>query len=74
MERIQAFRTSDSTVFTSEAEAAEHEYSLRWLDHIAEFSASSFAPYRVGSQVHIMRKTIVAWEKWKSETERLVRE
>ena len=67
MKKIEAFQATDGSLFHTEDACAEHEFSIIWLDRIGEFSKSPNCPYPSGAQSGMMRKTIIAWERFKAE-------
>jgi hypothetical protein len=64
MEQIQAFKTSDGTLFDDPQQAERHELFLKKSMIIEEFLDSDLNPY-TGPQRVIARNTIINWELWK---------
>lgn len=66
MESVQAYQATDGNIFKTITECQEHEISLVWRERIEEFNKSSSNPYPSGAQTGIVRKTIIAWETYKT--------
>ena len=64
METIQAFKASDGSVYLTQEACKEHEYALEWDGRIDKFIASDLCPYKAGPQLAIVKRSIVAWEKY----------
>lgn len=64
MEQIQAFKTSDGTLFDDPQQAERHELFLKKSMIIEEFLDCELNPYS-GPQRVIARNTIINWELWK---------
>jgi hypothetical protein len=64
MEKIQAFKTSDGSIFDDSIQAEKHEMFLRKDMIVEEFLDSDLNPYS-GTQRVISRNTIINWELWK---------
>lgn len=67
MEQVQAFVASDGALFLTSGQCQDYELSLIWRERINEFSASGINPYPNGPQAGIVRKAIIAWERFKVE-------
>lgn len=65
MEEVTAFKASNGTLFDDRAVCEEYEAGLAWGTRIDEFAKSSLSPYQGGSHVHMQRKAIIAWERFK---------
>ena len=65
MYEIKAYQTKDGRIFSTIEEARDHEDAMSWGKEIDKFSKSTFCPYS-GVQLSIVRKTIVAWERYKA--------
>jgi hypothetical protein len=66
MEKIQAFKTSDGTLFDDAIQAERHEMFLRKDVVVEEFLDSDLNPY-VKMQRTIARQSIINWELWKTK-------
>lgn len=64
MEKIQAFKTSDGSLFDDKTKAERHELFLKKDMIVEEFLDSDLNPYG-GPQRVIARNTIINWELWK---------
>jgi hypothetical protein len=64
MKEITAYQTKDGKIFSTIAEASDYEEALKWGKEIDMFIKSTFCPYS-GVQTSIVRKTIIAWERYK---------
>ena len=64
MEKIQAFKTSDGSIFDDSIQAEKHEMFLKKDMIVEEFLDSGLNPYS-GTQRVIARNTIINWELWK---------
>lgn len=68
MEKVEAFKANDGQLFASEIEAMQHEESMKWQEKIDRFSATTHCPYPTGAHNGMLRKIIVAWELYKSQS------
>jgi hypothetical protein len=64
MQEITAYQSKDGKIFSTIEEAVNHEETLRWGKEIDRFTKSTFCPY-TGMQLSMVRKTIIAWERYK---------
>ena len=64
MEKIEAFKTSDGSLFDNKLKAERHELFLKKDMIVEEFLDSDINPY-TGPQRVIARNTIINWELWK---------
>jgi hypothetical protein len=64
MEKIQAFKTSDGSLFDDKLKAERHQLFLKKDMIVEEFLDSDLNPY-TGPQRVIARNTIINWELWK---------
>jgi len=64
MEKIQAFKTSDGSLFDDKLKAERHQLFLKKDMIVEEFLDSDLNPY-AGPQRVIARNTIINWELWK---------
>ena len=64
MEKIEAFKTSDGSLFDNKLKAERHELFLKKDMIVEEFLDSDLNPY-TGPQRVIARNTIINWELWK---------
>jgi hypothetical protein len=64
MQEITAYQSKDGKIFSTIEEAVNYEEMLRWGKEIDRFTKSTFCPY-TGMQLSMVRKTIIAWERYK---------
>lgn len=64
MQPITAYQTKDGRIFSTAEEATDYEETLKWGKEIDRFVKSTFCPYS-GMQLSMVRKTIIAWERYK---------
>ena len=64
MQEIKAYQTKDGKIFSTIEEAVDYEETLKWGKEIERFTKSTFCPY-TGMQLSMVRKTIIAWERYK---------
>jgi hypothetical protein len=64
MEKIEAFKTSDGSLFDDKLQAERHQLFLQKDMIVEEFLDSDLNPY-TGPQRVISRNTIINWELWK---------
>jgi hypothetical protein len=64
MEKIEAFKTSDGSLFDDKLKAERHQLFLQKDMIVEEFLDSDLNPY-TGPQRVIARNTIINWELWK---------
>ena len=64
MEKIEAFKTSDGSLFDDKLKAERHELFLKKDMIVEEFLDSDLNP-DTGPQRVIARNTIINWELWK---------
>lgn len=69
MEQVTAFKSRDGVLFCTQEACEEHEISLLWQTKIDDFQESRLNPYPRGAHVGMVRKTIVAWERFKIDDE-----
>ena len=69
MQKIEAFKTSDGSLFDDKLKAERHELFLKKDMIVEEFLDSDLNPY-TGPQRVIARNTIINWELWKKENAR----
>lgn len=67
MEQIQAYRSSDGTLWENKEKAERHEIFLKKDMVIEEFLNDPINPYRGLAQKTIARSTIINWEFWKNK-------
>jgi hypothetical protein len=73
MKTINAFQTSDGTLFSSSDAAEKHEMMLSKESVVDEFLDSSLNSYTGHAHRSMARNTVVNWELWKSKNEILVK-
>jgi hypothetical protein len=66
MEEVVAYKSSDGNLFSTVDACQEHEFSLLWRTRIDEFSGSTLNQYKGSAQAAMVRKTITAWERFKT--------
>lgn len=66
MYEIKAYQTKDGRIFSTAEEAKDHEEALSWGIVLTAFMNSPYCTYR-NPQLAMVRKTILAWEKWKAD-------
>lgn len=64
MQEITAYQSKDGKIFSTIEEAVNYEETLKWGKEIDRFTKSTFCPY-TGMQLSMVRKTIIAWERYK---------
>jgi len=67
MEQIQAYRSSDGTLWDNKEKAERHEIFLKKDMVIEEFLNDPINPYKGLAQKTIARATIINWEFWKNK-------
>lgn len=65
MKTINAFETSDGTLFSASDAAEKHEMMLSKESVVDEFLDSSLNPYTGHAHRSMARSTVVNWELWK---------
>jgi hypothetical protein len=65
MKIINAFQTSDGTIFELKLEAEKHEMSLSKRSSIEDYLDSDLNPYTGHAHRSMARITIINWELWK---------
>ncbi len=67
MKTINAYQTSDGTIFESFEAAERHEKFIDYRAEIEEFIESDLNPYKSIAQRSIARSTVVNWTLWSSK-------
>ena len=67
MEKIEAFRASDGTLWENKYKAERHELFLQKDMIVEEFLDNDINPYKALAQRSIARTTIINWELWKNK-------
>lgn len=67
MEKIEAFRASDGTLWDNKQKAERHELFLQKDMIVEEFLDNDINPYKALAQRSIARTTIINWELWKNQ-------
>ncbi len=67
MEKIEAFRASDGTLWENKDKAERHELFLKKDMIVEEFLDNDINPYKALAQRSIARTTIINWELWKNK-------
>jgi hypothetical protein len=65
MKTVNAFETSDGTLFSASDAAEKHEMMLSKESVVDEFLDSSLNPYTGHAHRSMARSTVVNWELWK---------
>lgn len=73
MKTINAFETSDGTLFSLKLEAEKHEMSLSKRSVIEDYLDSDLNAYTGHAHRSMARNTVVNWELWKSKNEILAK-
>lgn len=73
MKPIEAFQTSDGTLFSTKESAEKHEMMLAKESVVDDFLDSSLNPYTGHAHRSMARNTVVNWELWKSKNEILAK-
>ena len=69
MKTINAFQTSDGTLFESERDAERHEMSLSKRSVIEDYLDSELNAYTGHAQRGMARIAVINWELWKVKNE-----
>lgn len=69
MKNVNAFQTSDGTLFESEIEAQKHEMSLSKRSLIEDYLDSDLNAYTGHAQRGMARVAVINWELWKVKNE-----
>ena len=67
MEKIEAFRASDGTLWENKDKAERHELFLQKDMIVEEFLDNDINPYKALAKRSIARTTIINWELWKNK-------
>jgi hypothetical protein len=67
MQKIEAFRASDGTLWENKDKAERHELFLQKDMIVEEFLDNDINPYKALAQRSIARTTIINWELWKNK-------
>jgi hypothetical protein len=67
MQKIEAFRASDGTLWENKDKAERHELFLKKDMIVEEFLDNDINPYKALAQRSIARTTIINWELWKNK-------
>jgi hypothetical protein len=67
MQKIEAFRASDGTLWEDKDKAERHELFLQKDMIVEEFLDNDINPYKALAQRSIARTTIINWELWKNK-------
>ena len=66
MQKVEAYRASDGTLFETQEECQEHEVALTWRARIDDFIESGLCPYTKGTaHANMALRLVVAWELFK---------
>jgi hypothetical protein len=67
MEKIEAFKASDGSLWESREKAERQELFLQKDMIVEEFLDNDINPYKALAQRSIARTTIINWELWKNK-------
>ena len=67
MEKIEAFKASDGSLWESQDKAERQELFLQKDMIVEEFLDDNINPYKSLAQRSIARTTIINWELWKNK-------
>tara|TARA_R110002126_G_scaffold177142_1_gene325961 strand:+ start:620 stop:832 length:213 start_codon:yes stop_codon:yes gene_type:complete len=67
MEKIEAFKASDGSLWESREKAERQELFLQKDMIVEEFLDDNINPYKALAQGSIARTTIINWELWKNK-------
>ena len=67
MKPVQAFQTSDGSLFGVALQAERHELFLQKQMIVEDFLDGELNPYKNIGQRSIARTTIINWELWKNK-------
>ena len=73
MKTINAFETSDGTLFSLKMEAEKHEMSLSKRSIIEDYLDSDLNAYTGHAQRGMARVAVINWELWKVKNEILAK-
>ena len=65
MKTVNAFQTSDGTLFASKLDAEKHEMALSKRSVIEEYLDSNLNAYNGHAQRGMARTVVINWELWK---------
>lgn len=66
MEKVDAFKANDGSLWKTEQECLAHEVTLKWKEKIENFLRWEHCPYRSGTaQGNMSFKLLSAWEMFK---------
>jgi hypothetical protein len=65
MKTVNAFQTSDGTLFASNLDAEKHEMALSKRSVIEEYLDSNLNAYNGHAQRGMARTVVINWELWK---------
>jgi hypothetical protein len=69
MKTVNAFETSDGTLFSLKLEAEKHEMSLSKRSIIEDYLDSDLNAYTGHAQRGMARVAVINWELWKVKNE-----
>tara|TARA_R110000868_G_scaffold137879_1_gene351557 strand:+ start:68 stop:289 length:222 start_codon:yes stop_codon:yes gene_type:complete len=73
MKTVNAFETSDGTLFSLKLEAEKHEMSLSKRSIIEDYLDSDLNAYTGHAQRGMARVAVINWELWKVKNEILAK-
>lgn len=68
MRKFTAYQSSDGEIFESEEACAQHEQEMAKGKVIRGFLDSEYNPYQRGAFRNAAVNIILAWERWKKDT------
>ena len=69
MKTINAYQTTDGSLFESVYEAEKHEVLLAIRSVMEDYLDGELNPYPGTAHKSIARNTIISWELWKQQNE-----
>ena len=69
MKTINAYQTTDGSLFESVYEAEKHEVLLEIRSVMEDYLDGELNPYPGTAHKSIARNTIISWELWKQQNE-----
>jgi hypothetical protein len=67
MKQIPAFQAEDGKIFLDAIECQIYELPARFGEQVEAFIASDQNNYKNGAQITVIKKSLLAWEVWKTK-------
>jgi len=67
MKQISAYQAADGTIFMDEIECQIYELPEKFGEQVDAFIASTQNTYKNGAQITVIKKSLLAWEVWKTK-------